>query len=528
MPRPGWGRFRTPRPHADRKRPALSTWVAFGAIACLLGIWSLATPLWSTPDAPSHEMAAYAIGHGDLTPEFSSDEAFGVNTNAVVHVPKGIVRSAQSAVCYFFHPETPASCIRAVGDSEKQVRYLTSAGRSFPVYYGLTGIASNFGDNLQSLYLQRAAAIGLCAWMLAWAVAGCLSLRRPAVAVTGVAVSFTPMLAYLGGAVNPNTFEIAAAYALVACSIAFYSHAADGSGEKWLRRAMVAAMILGSTRILGPAWLAVWAVALLIIYGRRAVTDVWKARSRLWLALPVLGVLANMAWLSRSGANNIREQPLFDLSFAERLDLSATQINQSLTQMIGAFGWLDTALPANLLISYMALLVVILALGWAGLRPRQIAAGGAVLLLSWLLPVLLQAWKWNLQGPVWQGRYMLPTIGMAPILLLCLAAQSPLSDAQWNTRTIHWTRIGALAGLGVLHLWAFATLMQRNVHGVGAPGGEHPTLPAWQPPLGQTTLTLALVATMAVIITLIARLSSQVPSPVADPPSLPSPQSPSD
>ncbi len=502
-----------------RARAQSVSWLVFCCFAGVLGVWSLATPLWSTPDAMHHDLTAYAFGHGDLTPEQTTEETNGVNTNAVTHAPRGIVRSANSAGCLNFHPDTPASCMKSVGEAGKQAKFINSAARNFPLYYTLTGLASNIGDNLQALYLQRLAAVLLVAWLLTWAVSGARRLRRPGIAVTGVLLSLTPMLAYLGGAVNPNSFEIASAYALAACSLAFYALRGTPDGERMFRRAMVAATILGSTRILGPVWLGVWALALLILYGRGAVTAAWKARSRWWALAPVIGVVANMAWLRHSGVDNIRTVPLFDLPLIDRLRASAAQVNGSLSQVVGHFGWLDTPLPVNLVIAYAALVSIVVGLTWAALRPRDIAAAATVIALSWLLPVLLQAWKWNLQGAVWQGRYLLPTLGMAPILMMCVAAQAPVRDQLWNSRTVRWTRVGAVAGLAALHFWAFRVLMDRNVRGLEV-GGESPNrLPNWQPPLGETFLTLALIGSLIVALALLARM----PMVAMRDPSIPAP-----
>ncbi len=494
------------RSEMPRKAPRLTGgWVAFIGFALIFGIWSLASPLWSTPDAINHDVYAYSIGHGNLTPEHTSELANDVTTNAITPVPLGIIRSAESIDCYRHKPENPASCMKSVGTNSQLVPNLNSAGRNFPVYYAITGVFSNLGTNAQALYLQRFAAVLLAAWMMAWAVTGCLQMRRPGLATMGVLLSLTPMLAYLGGAVNPNTLEIVAAYALVACSLAFFANPDGTAAQTMFRRAMIAAAIVGSTRLLGPAWLGVWALGLLIIYGRSAWTMAWRSRSRRLLLVPVIAVIANFVWLQYSGLDNIRKEPLFDLSLWERIRLSAHSMNGVLTQMIGNFGWLDTPLPPNLWISYTGLILFVIGTVWAVLTPRHALAALAILVLSWVLPVMLQAWKLNLQGPVWQGRYMLPTVGMVPILIFALAANSKVGDAVWNSRFAQWSRVGALAMLAVLHLWAFKVLMTRNVTGIR--GDELPAAewPDWQPPLGQPVLYLSLALVMTLGLVIVAR-----------------------
>ncbi|HRV69112.1 MAG TPA: DUF2142 domain-containing protein [Marmoricola sp.] len=492
-------------------------WVAFIGFALIFGIWSLATPLWSTPDSTQHDLYAYTLGHGNLTPEHTNVFANGVTTNTNTPVPLGVLRSVESVDCYQFKPENPASCMRNVNSGSELVPYVNAAGRNFPVYYAVTGVLSNFGTNAQALYLERFAAVLLAAWMMAWAVTGCLQMRRPGLATMGVLLSLTPMLAYLGGAVNPNTFEIVAAYALVACSLAFFANPDGPAAQTMFRRAMIAAAIVGSTRILGPAWLGVWALGLLIIYGKSAWTLTWTSRSRRLLLVPVLAVIANIVWLQYSGVDNIRKEPLFDLSLWERIRLSAHSMNGVLTQMIGNFGWLDTPLPPNLWIAYTAVILFVIGTVWAVLTPRHALAALAILVLSWVLPVMLQAWKLNLQGPVWQGRYMLPTVGMIPIMIMALAANSPASDTNWNGRLARWSRIGSIGVLAVLHLWAFQVMMRRNVSGIRAEDMPPAEWADWAPPLGSTALFVSLAVVMAGWLALLARtrMSVEAQAPAA-------------
>lgn len=496
-----------------KRLPALAWFVGFSIV---FGMWSLATPLWTTPDAQYHDLAAWSYGHGDLNPKYTEQETNWVTSNAITKVPVGIAESAATTWCYAFHADRPASCIKPVGPDTELYPFVNSAGRNFPVYYAVVGVASNFGSNAQGLFAMRVAAIALVAWLLAWAATACLATRRPGLALTGLFVSITPMFASIAGAVNPNSIEIAAAYATAVCSLVFFADPKSAVGEKMLRRAAIAATILGSTRILGPAWLAIWVVALLIMQRKELFTVPLKARNKWWLLAPIFGVIANMAWLQRSGLNNIRKEPRFDLGLGERLSLTFDHIMNTLPQIVGNFGWLDTPLPLHLVFTYLLFTGYLLGVAWLLLDRRAMWATAATVVLALAAPILLEAWKYNLQGPVWQGRYMLPTIGLIPILVLTAAATSQRTDPVWERRALRWTYAGGLAVLAWVHLRSVSLLLERNMHGLQVPGSKAPKWPTWHPPVEPWILTSVLALTMLIGIIAVARLIRPTPPAAAE------------
>ncbi|HNI70880.1 MAG TPA: DUF2142 domain-containing protein, partial [Marmoricola sp.] len=483
------------RPLLSRSLPLIAWFLGFSV---LFGMWSLATPLWSTPDAQHHELAAWAFGHGDLNPEQTEQETNGVNTNAIVMVPKGIVDSAETTGCFAHHPDRPASCVKPILPDSSRTAFVSSAARNFPVYYAVVGAATNFGSNAQGIFLMRVVAIALVAWLLAWAATACLHTRRPGLALSGLFISITPMFAYLGGVMNPNSFEIAAAYATAVCTLVYFADPTSPTGEKMLRRAAIAATILGSTRILGPVWLAIWVVALLILQRKDLFTLPLKARNRWWLLAPVAGVVANMAWMKRSGVDNIRTEPLHDLGFLDRLHATYDHIMNTLPQIVGNFGWLDTPLPMHLIIVYVIMTGFLLGVGWLALSRREFWATTAAVAMALAAPILLETWKYNLQGAVWQGRYMLPTIGLVPILVLTSAALSKREDPLWERTAVRWTFAGGLTVLAWVHFAALQLQLKRNMHGLKLPRIKDRHWPTWHPPVEPWLISSVLALTMLV------------------------------
>ena len=119
---PGSSRTRLTRaaPSGGRPRPC---WVwTFAAFT----VWSLATPLWSSPDAPAHDLMAYHAVR-DLSIEPTDVYANGGTSNAITYAPRGLVESAATVDCYRYLP-TPANCMSPPTDDDTLVPFVNPAG----------------------------------------------------------------------------------------------------------------------------------------------------------------------------------------------------------------------------------------------------------------------------------------------------------------------------------------------------------------------------------------------------------------
>ncbi|PVG81366.1 hypothetical protein DDE18_17920 [Nocardioides gansuensis] len=447
-----------------RRRVRLETLGLFLVGAALLTLWSLATPQWSSPDAPSHETMAYSVGHGELWPERSDEFGSGVTSNAIVVVPQGILDSAASAGCTAFQMDVPASCLAPIGPSEKPGEMLNPAGRNIPTYYLVTGWPSTLVPVEWSMAANRAAAISVAALFLALGLGAAMRVRQRGLALAGCAVSLTPMALYLGGVLNPNSGEIFAAFAMAATSLA-----AVKVNDPWLsrvlaRRAMLAASFMVAVRMLAPGWLAIWVAALVVALGWPAFRRLAQHAGR-WVWAPVVAVVAQALWTILSGVRDTQTTPQFDLSLLQRLELAREHIGADvMRQQVGTFGWLDTLMPDDAYLRYLTGAALILSVLWLRLTPRTLIALLALALAVYSAPIALEALQWNANGPVWQGRYTLPLTVMLPVLAALGPERAPgLARPSGNAV--------ALVGLGLVllasaHIEGFYTLLRRNTSGI--------------------------------------------------------------
>ncbi len=477
----------------QRRTLLLRTLIAWAWVFGCFMTWSLATPFWSSPDAPAHDLMAWHVGHGNLLPEPTDVLHAGVTSNAVTRAPQGLVRSADTVDCYAHEPRVAAGCMSEPGDDPALVDFVNPAGRNFPTYYLATGWPSTLVGGEGGLWAMRVAAAAVAALFVAWAASAAWTRARPMTAMVGLIVSLTPMAAYLGGAINPNALEITAAMALAATSVVFLREPDTWLGRVMYRRAMIAAGVMVTIRLLSPVWVLVWVAAFVLLADRQAWNRVRTRRGMAWAAVPFLGVVFNVVWTYSSALTDYQAEPKHALSWTQAFWASKAQIDEfaSVATQVGTFGWLDTALPSSSYYYYALTVVFLVAVAWVFLPGREALVTAWLLFAAYLVPIALQAGQWNTNGAVWQGRYTLPLSVMIAIMTLMLAADR-LHAPGVVALARRFTTVLPLAMMVVLwvHVSAFTVQLRRNIKGVygRAPAEEH-----WAPVVPAEVLVLLLV-----------------------------------
>lgn len=451
-----------------------STLVFWVWSALFFSLWSLATPLWSAPDSIAHDLRAYGAAHGNLTPAPPPGER-ALGTLGVDRVPAGLMVSASTAACYAFQPEVSAGCMAPLGTQEKLVRFDNPAGRYIPSYYVATGLPTLVAPLSLAMPAERAAAILISALFLAMALAAARTMRRPAVAVTGVLIGCSPMVLYLGGVVNPNSLEITAMAAAGASSLAALLRPDSAISPILLRRALLAGAALCITRMISPVWLAIWLGVLLVAFGTVVLKRLLERRMIAWTALPIIASAINCVW-TFSSAGALSGTPIAaQVSLSEAWSLSAARIDGGLNETVGQFGWLDTNMAQRDYTFYIAAAVFLVGTLATFMDRRRLAGLVTLIVAAYFVPLAIQTAQWNSVGPVWQGRYTIPLLILVPTMAAMVAAQSEHSFSD-RLAVIFVPVTGLLA---YVHIRAYFVQLRRNVSGVS--GGAFDG--GWEPPL---------------------------------------------
>ena len=130
-----------------------------------MAVWSLATPLFASPDEPAQVARAVALVHGQLIGKTVKNDG---NPITDVTIPKVYAAGSVYAVLAF-RDTVPASCTTRLTQSKAAVRTTTYVGRYPPLYYAIVGLPSLFTASSNGLYAMRLVSALLNAVFLALA-----------------------------------------------------------------------------------------------------------------------------------------------------------------------------------------------------------------------------------------------------------------------------------------------------------------------------------------------------------------------
>ncbi|MFI9328026.1 DUF2142 domain-containing protein [Kitasatospora sp. NPDC052868] len=479
--------------------------VSFALFLALGASWSVATPIGASPDEHAHLIRAAAVARGQIegrevmVPHMVAGiEGHFAETG--VTLPKFYQDLKDVNACYVFQSEKSAACAPALKDSETEALVTTAAGRYNPAYYLAVGWPSLVVSGEGGLYLMRLMSAVICAALLASAVVSAAEWRRRSLPMLGVLASATPMALFMAGMVNPSGPEIAAGILAWSAGLPILMSPEPKLLTRRLARLGIGAIVLISIRPLGLIWFAGAVVFALLLQERGALREVLRRRSAwLWATAVVAASVAALVWSSAHPDNSVIRTPdtLTALTAARKtFDNTFTYIQQ----MVGFFGWLDTAPPAATILLWAGIVVMLGLLALCFARAREVLAIVGSLIGIVMIPVVAQAMQASTLGMIWQGRYLLPFAVGLPIMATVICARQ-----SWRPG-MPWRRLLVLSSftLSVANAAAFVWALRRNTVGTTGPFLMRPAL--WAPPGGWPLWVVvytvaALVLALLVVVT---------------------------
>ncbi len=473
--------------------------VAF--FAC--GLWSLATPLFAGPDEPAHVIKAAAVVRGQLV---GSSVGGPKSPFARVQVPEYYATTRPIPNCFHGQPTVPASCAPSPYGSSTPSSVLTYVAHYPPLYYALVGTPTLLGDGTAELYLMRLLSAAWTALFLALALASVATWSRSKVALAGIVAAATPEVLFLGGVVNPTGLEIAAAVCVWTTGSLLVLERSGDPPAALLGVFAIAAGTLELLRGLSLFWLALTLATLAGVAGRRRISALARRRSVLvaGAAVAIVGVIG-LVWVLEEHALNVysRSPVPFAIPESQILETAFARNDAFWHQMIGVFGWVDTASPMFTYVAWTAL-VGALGLGAALVGSRRDVAVLAVLMLAILVvPVAVSASQVHTDGFTWSGRDTLPLAVGLPILSSVLLGRRLGGLARRGATRL----VVVAASLGALaHLAAYFEALRRNAVGSAGPAFAFLLRSPFNPPVGNAGLLAIEAAVLVVAVAGLARL----------------------
>ncbi|HLI14960.1 MAG TPA: DUF2142 domain-containing protein [Acidimicrobiales bacterium] len=478
-----------------RSRPLRAFAVAFALCFAAMALWSLATPLFGAPDEPVHVEKAAAVVRGELVGRLVGGAS---NPLAVVTVPAFYAEIRNEPTCFHTHPKVPASCASLPAPSAKPEPVLIYTARYPPLYYALVGLPSLLGEGRLELYLMRLVSAALASAFVALAFACAAASSRSRLLVPALVVALTPMVLFLGGVVNPSSFEIAAALCAWTSGALLVLERHEAPPRALVAAFAVSACAFELARAISPFWLALEGLVLVALAERRALRSLLTdARVHVALGAIVCCGIVAVAWTVREHATDVFSRVSVPAGVPELTILERSFAHNAfyVPDMVGIFGWFDTHPPLATFVLWYAMVGALLVGGALAATRRQLAVLASFVLAVLVVPVAISSSQAHAVGYVWQGRDTLPFAVGLPVVAASLVARRLAGAAD----VVCARATAVLAVLAVLaQLAAFFEALRRYAVGVAGPDFAFLLHAPWQPPAG----SLALVVAEAVVLVL--------------------------
>ena len=493
------GRRRALHFWSNRGATGRGTWyLLFLLLFVVIGAWSASQPLFSYPDEGAQVVKAQAVGHGQLTYEYTpSDQPSIGKATAPFAYQKGMAAS----VCFLFYPARPASCAGPLPNSDRLVTVDTYVSRYPPLYYLLVGPASLVSSPSVGLYLMRLFSAAVSAAFLASALVSALRMRSRPFLPLGVAVSVTPTAIYMASAVNPNGLEISSALCLWTAGLVYLCDGSPGD-LRLLTRVGLSAAVLVSMRGLSPLWLVLIGLALLALSSRARLRELARRASvRAWAGVLAAVSIVAIVWIVAQDTLRIGGFGVpANWSLWHIVTDAASYTMEYLREMVNVFAPYPYPAPSSPAFVWGLVTVALLVLAMTSRGVQRPARRRATVVILALIvavlvtPIVLDTISARTTGFEWQGRYTLPLAVGIPIL-----AAYALGNDERLTRP---TTLRLTAGVITLALVAeqihvFVWNLHRYMVGVNGPldflSGS------WQPPAPPGLLIAAFVAAVGTL-----------------------------
>lgn len=442
-------------------------------IVVILGVvWALFVPPWQSPDESSHFAYAQSIAERQALPgkgphNFSTDQ---VLADQAVGASQLAFRSTQIRPDWSKHDEARYLAAARRNPSRSDGGGPNPAASNPPLYYVYADLAywATYGGNaFDRYYAMRIWGISLLVFTVigAWLLIGEAVGRRRLPQLAGSAVvGLVPMSTFITTSVNPDALVLTLWTFALWLGAKVIKRGARSLDVFWLCAVTAAAILTkGSSYALVPAVM----LAVLIGWFRSERQD--RRRRGLVLAVsavictvPVLGWIAvarsqGIAAVNAVGTStgtavrpfNLRQfvsyiwqfyLPRLPFMSPDRVTMDLSVYAVWLREGWGKFGWLEVGLPSGiyaLLAGFMSVIAIASAAIIATFRGRLrwgLIAFFAVALAALLLGLHLTEYRALIggQGPILQGRYLLPVLGLLGLAVALILKRLP---ASWQAPT---------------------------------------------------------------------------------------------
>jgi predicted membrane protein DUF2142 len=464
----------------------ITCFVILMAYAALAVVWAMTNPPFAAPDEANHYLRAVGISDGslvgrrvrDTNPTLDTKQLVWTNqaTRSVV-IPPGL--SPSGFACELSSETKSAACTLTAATNRQTIRANTEVGTYQPLPYLLPAAVVGADHHVGgSLRLARLTMVAIWVAALAVAMWAFWDEQLRLASLTGLVVAVTPMVVFVGASVNGSSLEIISSIAFFASLLRLIrpSPGRPPPTQAWLF-AGASGLMLAMSRSPGPIWVVLDATIVVFLAGFKLARSTFRTGGRpavLAATAVLVGIALNRLWEAAYGPH----VTITWLPKLESLQAGRREVQQSLQDLVGRFGYLNVPLPKVVLIAW-ALLVLMLA--WFGVRAadrRGRIAFAVTVAISCFSPIYLFAAVIRNTGFGLQGRDYLPIVALLPLLAFELIRRNPPPP-----RVV--ARLFAIVALAAAFMQFIAWWINSRRYAVGS-NGPWWFLPhaQWSPPVG--------------------------------------------
>jgi hypothetical protein len=392
--------------HLQRRRRLVPLMVLLGVLLTQFA-WAWGTPPFRGIDEIDHAFRAASVALGDVRPTRLPVDGRG----AVMEVPPDLVAAAHRQ-CESLTYDGRSNCVPEATLPDGNDLIASSAAAYSPAFYAVIGTIAKPWHGVTALYVMRGASCLINAVLLSLATWCLLTRSRTAWPVTGLALGLTPMAVYTTMLPAPNGIELAAA-TLLWCSLLALQRAQPRIVGRLLAAGGLAGGILGCVRPTGPIFVLLILVMVTLVDRRGTLALVGRRWRGVLAAAAVTGLatLCQVVWVVTHPA--VREM---DTRRSFDLGVILEQTVLWVFQWIGAFPLRENPTSPVTYVACLTAFAVVFAESLKGGDAKRWVAL-SVIVGSLALPLVFTLGTFTAMGSFWQGRYALPFLIGAPILL---------------------------------------------------------------------------------------------------------------
>lgn len=443
--------------HRAGPRRRASRWVLgvlLAAAVMVTGLsWVLASPVGGSPDDDFHLGSIWC----PRPVESSGCKTLEVEGETRILVPE---RVSETARCYAFHKDVPASCQGGLEDDKEAVSRRYDDGNYPAGFYRFHHLF--VGQDVDSAVLMMRGVNLLLAVVLLGGIGYALPRRLREPYALAIILAWMPMGLYLVASNNPSSWALSGVLGYAA---GLYGSLRSQGWRRWtlLGLALVGAVMSCSSR--GDSAFYLFVVSLAVLVGAR-----WNREIRYHLVVAALASLAGVWVMLSSGQSQAvaSAETGSALSGRTRLLLIILTLPEYLGGFYGGWrwgaGWFDVPFDGPISVFALGLAGIAVFTGARSLGWRKVLSAGVLAGTLLCLPVVLSYTQGFESNYDLQPRYLLPLL--APFLLVWL--RQPKGERIVSTSQL--VLVGVMSAL--THAYALHRILLRYTHGLHSYGKE--------------------------------------------------------